>query len=714
MTALTRFRIAIVAPFPHSHLPFEGWMTRIASIDYLFEGIPRIYLNFSENHNDSHCQEIKHDNHRAEALLNPLGKISAAFVSNLAETIDAFYVHTLHLAEHILPWLNTGKVYVDIHGVTPEEEELLGNLHLRKRYEAVEQAVLQGAKCCISVSEAMADHYAKKYPWLSPNWLTIPVTATFAGGVKIVPKLHTDNRRPVALYSGGIQTWQNLDAMLDLAESTGSEVDFQFLSHEHDFVRRRVDERKLTHNPTTRFCNKMELPAAYRRADFGLVLRDPSPVNRVSCPTKLVEYLLFGLIPVVRSPYLGDFHRFGFAYITEEEFKDGFIPDGPSRDWMVEQNHQVLRQLTEQFRSGTRDLRAMMLRGLANVVDHDNRIQTPSVVPSSGLGDHSADYYLNLGKIDCHEYLARKPTWVTRDQGALSLNYIIGLVKHLEPSSILEIGVSAGLTSGAMLIASHTYDKGAKVYGLDVAERVYYAPKRKIGALIDEAFPELQPRLELFLGKTSADIPELLKDRIDFVYIDGLHSHPWPTIDALNSLTRMTEGGVIAMDGVHFGAPGHDGSTYFYHHYHGDKQTCDTVQTGAILIHDKNTLFEHCCDVLELGWQVDVGADTLKKTVANVETHFGVTKAERLRGIFDVQYTHLMRFEHIYNVAATIQWQYVEHMQRRAVVEAEIPSRVLDQDSNSKPLAIDENYRDLRHFRRTVLDPPCPPPVSRT
>ena len=363
MIALPQFRIAIVAPFPHPHVQLEGWMTRISSIDYQFKGIPRIYLNFSESHDDSRFDEVAHDDERSEVLLNPLGKNSAAFMSELTASVVAIYVHTLHLAEHILPWLNTGKVYVDIHGVTPEEEESLGNVHLRGRYEIVEEAVLQRAHCCICVSEAMAEHYGKKYPLLRPNWLTIPITATLPSDAEIAPKPRTDDRRPVAVYSGGIQAWQNLDAMLDLVESMGSEVDFRFLSHEHAEIQRRIEGRKLTHVPEIGFCNKSELPAAYRAAEFGLILRNASPVNRVSCPTKLVEYLMFGLIPVIRTPHLGDFHNHGYFYITEDELREGFIPDAATRDWMAEENLGVLRHLADQFRAGTNALRSMILTG---------------------------------------------------------------------------------------------------------------------------------------------------------------------------------------------------------------------------------------------------------------------------------------------------------------------------------------------------------------
>ena len=355
-----RFQVAIVAPFPHPLLPHEGWMSRIASIDGEFQGLPRIYLHFSEHHDDSRCRETRHDPERSEILLNPSGKNSAAAISGLVESVDALYVHTLHLAEHVLPWLASGKVYVDIHGITPEEEELLGRGHLRARYEAVERQVLEGARCCICVSDAMRDHYADKYPSLAPQWLTIPISTPFPTDPGSVRRPPADGRRDVVLYTGGTQAWQNLDAMLALAESAGEGLEFQLLSHDHATIRRRAEEIGMTRPPTVAWCEKGELPDAYRAADFGLVLRDDTPVNRVSCPTKLVEYLRFGLVPVVRTPHLGDFHRLGFAYVTEDEFNDGFIPDPASREWMAEQNRQVVTRIEAQFRHGTHALRTMV------------------------------------------------------------------------------------------------------------------------------------------------------------------------------------------------------------------------------------------------------------------------------------------------------------------------------------------------------------------
>ena len=471
----------------------------------------------------------------------------------------------------------------------------------------------------------------------------------------------------------------------------------------------------MTHPPSVGHCRKEELCAVYGTADFGLILRDESPVNRVSCPTKLVEYLLFGLIPVVRSPHIGDFHRLGFAYVTEEEFRDGFIPDSASRDWMAEQNFHVASRLTEQFHVGVRELRAMMSAKSVGEGEEVHERTVPSRLPTdrtprSSLADRPPRYYLELAKAEHHEYMARKPAWVTRDQGSLSLNYTMGLVKHFKPRSMLEIGVSAGLSSGAMLVASHTYNRGAKVYGIDIADNVYYAQEKKIGALVDEAYPELRSRLTLFLDRTCVDVPELLEEPIDFVYIDGLHSHPWPTLDVLNSLTRISEGGIIAMDGVRFGAPGHNGSVYFYHHYQRDKQTCGETQTGVVSVDDKQALFEYCCEVLELNWEVNVGIYVLMRSVANVEACFGAMAAERIREICRVRHENLVRFERIYNMAVTFQWEYVEEMKRIALLEQGFqPDTPLPPPAGTfaepdSPPGTNESFHDLKHFRRSVLD----------
>ncbi|MGE0906881.1 hypothetical protein AB4M30_16785 [Escherichia coli] len=55
------------------------------------------------------------------------------------------------------------------------------------------------------------------------------------------------------------------------------------------------------------------------RCHLGFVLRDDIVVNRVACPTKLIEYLECGVVPVVKSPDIGDFNSLGYSFIKVDE-----------------------------------------------------------------------------------------------------------------------------------------------------------------------------------------------------------------------------------------------------------------------------------------------------------------------------------------------------------------------------------------------------------
>ncbi|MBB4016045.1 hypothetical protein GGR16_001051 [Chelatococcus caeni] len=356
MSSLDGVEIAIVAPCPRADLAHEGWMSRIRAIDRQFNGRKRVYLNFSEHHPSAPSGLTWHAAERAEILLRPGSPACEQLVARVVQTVRVVYVHTLHLAEFMLPHLPSGKLCVDIHGITPEEEVMMGRPELRPKYEAVERQVLAEAKHCICVSNAMIAHYAEKYPTLNPNWITIPIIEAYPEEPGAGRRTPPDGEPPAAIYSGGTQAWQNIDAMLSLAKNRGREVSFRFLSHDFELIRRRAAEMEA--EAEFAYCSKVDLPAAYRSADFGLVLRDDTAVNRVSCPTKLVEYLQFGVVPIVRSPALGDFAELGFAYVTEEEFASGFFPDAASREWMIERNLEVIWALADRFRKGIAALHA--------------------------------------------------------------------------------------------------------------------------------------------------------------------------------------------------------------------------------------------------------------------------------------------------------------------------------------------------------------------
>lgn len=353
--------IAIIAPFPTESRVKEGWMSRIAAIDTIVESRRRIYINFAEHHlhgRDDKTTQLS--NNGWEICLSPSNVEHQLKLDEIINSVQIVYVHTIHLAEHIQPWLRTGKIIVDFHGIVPEEEAMLGRPELSKKYETIEKEVLHKARTCVMVTDAMRKHYHDKYPAITPTTIILPI---------VEPLPHTEthlknNQQPElpvsVVYAGGIQAWQNINGMLDLAITTSHFANFTFLSHEWSLIKRIAQKKSCPTKTSFKFCAKSELISEYFKYNFGLVLRDETPVNTVACPTKLYEYLATGLIPIVRSPSLGDFLELGYAYVTENELSEGFFPDSVSRKEMISKNLDVVYSMNKMFLDGARRVQLLV------------------------------------------------------------------------------------------------------------------------------------------------------------------------------------------------------------------------------------------------------------------------------------------------------------------------------------------------------------------
>ena len=89
-----------------------------------------------------------------------------------------------------------------------------------------------------------------------------------------------------------------------------------------------------------------EMDAAYRGCQYGLLLREDSAVNTVACPTKLLEYVSHGIVPVLRSEKIGDIRELGLGYVREADLMEGRLPLEAERLALAEQNAAILREET--------------------------------------------------------------------------------------------------------------------------------------------------------------------------------------------------------------------------------------------------------------------------------------------------------------------------------------------------------------------------------
>ena len=84
------------------------------------------------------------------------------------------------------------------------------------------------------------------------------------------------------------------------------------------------------------------------------------PLLTSSCPTKLAEYLYFGVIPVLRSTKIGDFARLGMKFVRYDEFKLKRVPSKEECEIIRSVNMKVLKKLQIEFQAGRKKLRKLI------------------------------------------------------------------------------------------------------------------------------------------------------------------------------------------------------------------------------------------------------------------------------------------------------------------------------------------------------------------
>jgi hypothetical protein len=82
------------------------------------------------------------------------------------------------------------------------------------------------------------------------------------------------------------------------------------------------------------------------------MLRNPDVVNQVACPTKLVEYLAMGVIPIVNTTKIGDFDALGLQSLSAKNFELNQIPNKHRRLEMAQVNRDIYEKLVQQSHIG--------------------------------------------------------------------------------------------------------------------------------------------------------------------------------------------------------------------------------------------------------------------------------------------------------------------------------------------------------------------------
>jgi hypothetical protein len=328
--------LLFIADYPDAASEKDGMMQRIMAIDRQFADVARSYLKVSLFRHLPGTRRCS--GNLTVYRLNLFRHLST--IVRLVLKATCIYIHSVGNALAILPLYLTRKMVTDMHGAVPEEFQLAGRRLAAARYVPVEWVAVRLSRAVVTVSGAMAEHLQRKYRLPRLRFFNVPIFDEVTQKQAARP----ERARPVVIYAGGAQAWQNVDLMLEAMARVQERCGFVVLTGDVDLFRHKILGMGMT-GVTIASVPKSEVYGHYANADYGFVLRDDTTVNRVACPTKLVEYLSCGVIPIVLQPRIGDFDDRGYAYLTLDSFMNGAFPSEDELEAMKARNYAVIEDM---------------------------------------------------------------------------------------------------------------------------------------------------------------------------------------------------------------------------------------------------------------------------------------------------------------------------------------------------------------------------------
>lgn len=212
------------------------------------------------------------------------------------------------------------KVLFDNRGLFSEEARLRGDRLRAAAERRNERRLLLRADATVVVSNAFRDYVVEEYdlPKAAIDKLVV-IPNGFAKERFDYDEPERARRRselfgdrPTMAYSGTIVEWQMFaETVAAFARLRMKRPDALFLAltPHRDAATRALQQAGVSANDyRVETAYGADFGETLSLADFGVLLRRPTPVNRVASPIKFGEYLASGL-PVLLSPEIGDTER---------------------------------------------------------------------------------------------------------------------------------------------------------------------------------------------------------------------------------------------------------------------------------------------------------------------------------------------------------------------------------------------------------------------
>ena len=271
----------------------DGYIRRIKAIDAALPGDLRRFYIMGDAPEGS-AAELRHiDDTHYYIRFDSFSLPERLRAYRLMHRCGTLYTHSVYrfMAGRISPRMKAalflpGVRHIwDVHGAVPEECRMNGDPGIAEVAEVYERLLYRRAGRIICVSRAMERHLRDKWGKTNAEFTLLPIFTP----QKEHPAWKPRPEKPVILYSGGLQSWQMIPETQDLIAETMDRYSYRVFVPDPDAFLRMWGERAPLCGVTLGSRAPEEMDAEYDTCHYGLLLREDSAVNRVACPTKLIE-----------------------------------------------------------------------------------------------------------------------------------------------------------------------------------------------------------------------------------------------------------------------------------------------------------------------------------------------------------------------------------------------------------------------------------------
>lgn len=323
---MMRNKILIFGDYPTKDNIKDGMIQRIKAVDDELSSYFRIYVKLSLKAYVKKEEEVVSSSvkvYRLNVLLHYF------FLVSLIKQVSVVYFHSIfnYWFAVFFSFRNVKKRILDLHGSVPEEAVFQGEKKWVCRYFAwLEKQAIRECNYIICVSHNMKEHIQRKYlssshchfiikPIIPTNTLVSEINKNEIEELR--QSLGLTENDVVILYSGNLQKWQNWELMISLIEKT-RDLNYHYIiltgQKEEAICQLKKSDNDLK-NVFIDCVSPKELYKYYAIANYGFLLRDEHVLNNVASPTKLIEYLYYGIIPILKYENVGDKNYYNYEYV---------------------------------------------------------------------------------------------------------------------------------------------------------------------------------------------------------------------------------------------------------------------------------------------------------------------------------------------------------------------------------------------------------------